>query len=1013
MIFDQAFYTRRMETGLGVYASSKKDRAFRDYCSKIGTVFKKEEFNPGTAEFVYYSGDFGRFVGVGVSPLESEDKTNKVVHIWVPESRSEDPSEYYLSYEFNSNYSLSEEYTQREFSTCISEEDYHRIIEKYKLTENSLKNLLYKAFLVMSGEENRLYIVFPEEMTGQEEKRAAAREIMWLISVLIPVCGEERAYWANKLSYSVFSQSNRGVVSVPFVEERPERGLYFTLFKEEQEQRIGAVPEAFSALAEKALESLESYRMFISELSECYPGDKKTDIGVFLNEFFYLQLRNGKITEVREKELPIGYRELVKRAMGDPFYRDYLFRVLEVSKELDVWQLGEAHQYVMTEASKEYDPNDPDQTMIAAYKNMMETAYDKGFTGLYKNCLSKERITNRAFLRDVMSGIWRDKGKESCAGKDIAAVAEGEMFLEKLSVYSSLLEDDSFKQFAAELLFDKSLYFEMRPRSRREASELFNEGNGYFEDRIKKKIMNLFQNNMAAGIEFLRNELKTGSIEEQYAAAYFNSFVTICADSDKEYHVLLQDLGHEFLTKYEKNVDEQDLVSFRNLDKTWKIKDLKERLSRTPIDELANFSIAEFSPYKYEDRCVFVRMWCDEVISRLGSSDSEREALAKPEFSTFKRLVGRTKDVISYCQDRDGLFKSTLWESCGTDLERRILCSNSFGVTDYSIWTTFIPDIAIYKQIAEQGNTNSIIETEVKEDPKAEFNRRCYGFWRFPIQSVQREITAIKELEQFGAFNGLTDIWNDFCLQLMSESKKRGADSSYNESLNYMVIYATMLQKYSGAKERCEDYIGKFYSEDAPFFDRMLEQLERFGFKEFTYHKEMRVVREIMKIEDVNEQKLKKIKDLLYEAEKCFGEKTVKEEIPLMADLNNHYNSEKENLVQSIKTLENEKASQMGLLSNLEKEISDLIEKKEKLEGRVAVLETQINNKRQIQNSLTDNYGKVQDSSKTARYGKPPRQETQSNRQSMQQAQQMSKKQETKPTIKKRRFTTPPAERYG
>ncbi len=66
MKFEQAFYTREMITGLGVYASSSKDYEFQNKCSRVGSAFETE---PGqdTAEFVYYSDDFNRYVGVGVS----------------------------------------------------------------------------------------------------------------------------------------------------------------------------------------------------------------------------------------------------------------------------------------------------------------------------------------------------------------------------------------------------------------------------------------------------------------------------------------------------------------------------------------------------------------------------------------------------------------------------------------------------------------------------------------------------------------------------------------------------------------------------------------------------------------------------------------------------------------------------------------------------------------------------------------------------------------------------------
>ena len=954
MIFDQAFYTRRRETGLGVYASSKNDRAFKDYCSKIGNAFKKEDYNPDTAEFVYYSGDFGKFVGVGVSPMDSDDKTNKVVHIWVPESKSEDPSDYYLPYEFSSSYSLSEKYEQREFIACISEEDYPKILNNYKLSQDSLELLLYKAFLVMSGADNRLYIVFPEDMTDPEEKRTTAREIMWFLSMLIPVCGREKANWANKLSYSVFSYSNRGAVSVPFVEERPERGLYFTLCSEDQEQRVAAIPEVFHVLAEKAMDSLETYQAFINELSDYLPGDKKTDKIVLQNKYFYSKLRNGELTEVKEKELPIGYQELVKKAMNNPVYQDYLFRVLAASKELELRQLVGAHTNVLTDASKRYDPNSPDRTMTAAYKNMMECAYDRGFSGLYKNCLSKERISNIAFLKDVTAEIWREKGEESCIGRDIISVTDESIISEKLSDYSMLLEDDSFKQLVRKTLFDKDLYFDMNMKGRQEVSLQLDDGNGYFEERIKEKVSDLLRNDMNSGIEFLQKEMRKGCIEEKYAAAYFNSFVASCPDAPKEFHTRLQDTGHEFLTKYETAVDEEDRASFQLLDKTWKAKELEERFSKASLEYLADFSFDEFNPYKSEDRHIFALLWCDEVISRLGKSENGQELNVKPDFTTFKRIVNRKEDVKNYCPDRDGAFRGILWESCGSDMERRILCSNAFGVTNYSIWTTFMMDIGIFRQIAAQSNTKEITETKVDGNLKAELNRRCYRFWKFSYPSVQKIIEDRKELERFAVSGGLTNQWNDFCHQSMSELTKSGANCTKNELLEYIIFYSPMLEKWPSAKERCEDYLTKFNSQDAPFFDKMLVNLRGYSIGEKPYIQEMATVREVMKVNDVKEENLKSIKVLLSDAEKCFGEKNVKEEIPLMVQLYNQYNSEKERLFQSIDELESDLTTKMKEIADLEEAIEKLTAQKKECETSVERIETQILKKRQIQDSIIE-----------------------------------------------------------
>ena len=101
MKFEQAFYTRDLTRGLEIAASSKQDGNFIRSCNAVGANFNTETTEE-TAQFVFFSEVFQRYVGVGVSPAGYEDNAgvNKLVHIFVPEEDSEDPAEYYLPYPF-------------------------------------------------------------------------------------------------------------------------------------------------------------------------------------------------------------------------------------------------------------------------------------------------------------------------------------------------------------------------------------------------------------------------------------------------------------------------------------------------------------------------------------------------------------------------------------------------------------------------------------------------------------------------------------------------------------------------------------------------------------------------------------------------------------------------------------------------------------------------------------------------------------------------------------------------
>ena len=68
---------------------------------------------------VSYS-DFAEMNGYG----DYDEGRNKLVHIWVQEQASDDPSQYYLKYEFDRKLDKNRTYESREFFPVLSREDY-------------------------------------------------------------------------------------------------------------------------------------------------------------------------------------------------------------------------------------------------------------------------------------------------------------------------------------------------------------------------------------------------------------------------------------------------------------------------------------------------------------------------------------------------------------------------------------------------------------------------------------------------------------------------------------------------------------------------------------------------------------------------------------------------------------------------------------------------------------------------------------------------------------------------
>ena len=865
MRFDQAFHYRDINSGWGTYASSDSSNTFKKICGMICSDFVKEE-GLETAEFVLYSNQFGRFVGIGVSPFESVDRANRLVQIWVPVEASSTPSDYYLRYKFDKEFDINRKYEQEEFEPCLSEQNYSEILDRYGFSKDCLAKLLFMAMPIMFGSYEKLSVVFPRNRFGEEEKRVAAREIMWLISVLMPVPEDKRGEFGSRLSYSVFSEKNRKKVAISFVDSVPASGSCYMLECEEPLPDADEENALYNTLAEKAMESLASYREFIKELTDCGLEEEEFDKNVLKIMYFYRELRCGRIAEIKKEDLPIAYELLVFKATRSKGYCDFLFRVLEVPNDLSNYDLMTVQINVFEKDNvwSGDDSGDLRDKAETAYGKMLESAFESGDREAFNVILE---MKDPDLKKEVLTKLWLTKGADSCIAGDIEEIGDVDTFLNKLSFYEDLAEDDSFRKKMCSVLFDRDLYFKMDREERYTVSSLLDSGASAFVYWIRQKIENFFRSDFNAGLKFFNKEKNL--LEEKFAADYFRYFLENCRNADKDYRKEVQKTGHEFIDAFSDKIDQKDKGDFRDIDRSWKRKDLSDILKRSSLDRLATFDFKDFKDYEPDDRNNFAYMWLEEVRSRI--RDASQPDQSGISFEVFKNLVSRNKELSREYPAVGDEFRKMLWEACGSDMQRKILCSNAFGTVEYTIWDSNLLNKNVYEEILKVGNTG--IETKrIPENTEAELNRRCYLLWKSAGGISQMEILTLRDLSKETARFQLHEEWTALVADMMDRARGDAEKCSYNRCVNYLHLYAEMMKDFS-LDERCADY-ECLYRNDSVFYRDLLSQLGSYKGEDTEYIREMKCLKELWDIGEVNEGNILMTAEILDSAEKVFGEKS-------------------------------------------------------------------------------------------------------------------------------------------
>ncbi len=913
MKFEQAFYTRDSRVGLHIAASSNMSKSFLSKCMSVGSNFEVEPTD-NTAEFVYYSEAFQRYVGVGVSPAGYKDEAgmNKLVHIFVPEIDSKNPSDYYLPYDFERTMDNNKEYSNEEFEPSIKEEDFDKILQKYECNKTQLAELLHKFFPIIFNKKNFLAIELPLDKYDQREFPIIAREFTWLMYHLIPVPSEEKDKYRTRLSYSVLSKRNVVRVNIAYVEDASAyRDCYYLngSYKEE-------VDSIYEILAEKALVSKEEYDSFVKELFDCRL-EREVNIESLELMFFQWQLKYENVMILREKlkkeSLPIPLNSLIAKARRNTKYRNLLYQVVSFMENLSPKQLADLSAQVFREALESIEESQS-SLFITAYKNALEIAFRVKYQYyvVYFQDLDRINDKDKIVKRQIINELWDDG---SCVREDINTVQNKDEVIEKLNLYRELAENDSFVLEISSIAI--LYYFEMDKNERKSISRILDVENeeevSNWKLLVKKEIEQFF----SSIEEFSKPEKETDKIEDDYVLDYFNEMMKCCRKAkSSSKRDALQKFGKNFMKFYKDSLPNRECDEFYELEKLWEQEELYRSMEEASLEELSKFE--GFEDFSDE----ILKKWYQEVKKRFAQNEKMTD-------NALQCLMER-KDKLKRDYTRSyEEYIDNIWKACGDEIECRLYVLMKLGKSEYTIWNCIgLCDVNDFKKIsdwvAKHSKYRSFIENPRGCVGDADFNRRCYQFWEKVYQNQKNLSKCFRDID----INKYRDEYLQFLGQLQNEMIEKGDSDACRM---YLQIEVEKRKVGSRNKAKKYDFYQNLRQSNFSFYKRLQKLAPNdLDSKISQYLEELKIFEKLVSREAVSEKNIVIMASLLYESERWFGlENEVKE-------LDDEYKKMVLELEEDRKKLDGEKKELENqirdLKEHLEKVIREGDDKKRKLE---------------------------------------------------------------------------------
>lgn len=640
MKFEQAFYTfglnqlSKYKEGLGICAASRLDPDFLDQCLSLGGHFDSE-YTQRTAEFTLYSQEFRDFVGVGISPKENggDGRTNKLCHFFIPAESGHDkePEHYILDYPFRREVTEHEEIAQADLEPAVYE--YHGILEKYSLHGFKLAVLLWRVYACVFAEVKNLRFIIDKTKHETDEYGQIAREITWLVSVLLPVPDRNRDLYRSRISYGVYTNENVREVRFLFTDEEGQNTNLF--FIDSQPQPESRIPRVYEVMAEWAEESREGFQKKLRDMMQ-WKFSKKLQSDQLLLMYFRWRLEKNEDI-VSFDEIQSEMEHLLLRAKNSSWHKEFLIKYLKQEERMNGKRILSVWTRFICPEMESYGSmrQEEKQQFAAAVTNlvcMMRGQSRKNYH-LFLEDLSETAELENQVLHNI---CLQEEGKNYIL-EELKECETAELFCRFASRYSSICGEDGLK--AAFWQQACLLYGSSCRADRGSISKAMNkQDQKAWEKEMQRYISNDFKG-LDSYLNFLENEMD--KIEAGYAYMYY-AWLLYFAERHKNGEVIAWRIVREKEKELQKvgEILESDISKLNDCLVSCEEEEVVEQIRRDNLEGLAEWKTEEL---KYD---VCKEVWIQCMTEKLRTADHDQKESISNEL--FQKLVYKVADIASW-----------------------------------------------------------------------------------------------------------------------------------------------------------------------------------------------------------------------------------------------------------------------------------------------------------------------------------------------------------------------------
>lgn len=828
MKFEQAFYTwgkhqlSQFKEGLGVCASSNLEKNFLERCVKLGSHFNAER-SLKKAEFVLYSPEFESFVGVGISQGKGggDGRTSMLCHFFIPCEQQENPnpSEYFLLYPFRDEVEDGEELCKWEGEA--EKYNFYDILEKYDLKGIKLAKFLQMTWPCMFEEKSTVRILIDRKIHEEKEDSTIAREITWLLSMLVPGKEDLELSCRKNLSYGVYTRENVSAVRLIFASEKNRNGenvFYLDKSGIVEEEKISQVFIRMSSIAEG---SLEKYKSFAAELFDMRVPVKFTCTQL---PIIYIKWKLNRGEHVYIDEIKNEINGLLNASRSSIWHRELLENYLLNANDLGGADAAFFWKRFITPRLNEEGITE-NEIFVKASVNLLKIickASHESYVKVMSSVPEEERI---CFIRYLY------EEPDSIVKKYLEKISSGKELYEFLSLYRSL----SKKEEVRGEIFDisKRIYKEAQSEERNRITdtllgieELREDWEAWIRSRIEEA-------RTTDGYLFFV-EQEAGKMELRYAGIYYSRLYDLAREKGQEGK--LSENEEEQISKCEKEIrdvagnriSEQQMDDFVKMIRNWKIKRINRKIAELPAEELAEYEIEGSAA----PECI--AQWINCAVQRLRTGEHLME-------ESYQRFLDRIPMISHWKEERkigqllfdkylEALWGSSDCEPRGEMLKRKMLFRlKNPSFEQFSVWSRVradeeFRDFQLLDEITGE-NPELAVAVENESDGAltlpARLRRVLYRIWKSVTAGEEIKEQDLRRLNRQTCKGRETEV-SDMLRQFQKICRKDMEDGKEHRKMLCFINYMLLLERREGIddrlkkgqKDRCRRYRKRYEKGD-------------------------------------------------------------------------------------------------------------------------------------------------------------------------------------------------------